>query len=127
VRACQAGHRVLFATADRWAARLAEARAGGRLAAELDALDDHALLIVDEVGYTPFDADTAALFFQLVAHRYERASLLVTTDRPLGRWDEVFAGPTAPAMVDRLAHHAEIVRIEGDSYRMRRATSGWGD
>ncbi|MER5210040.1 IS21-like element helper ATPase IstB [Streptomyces sp. NPDC002838] len=127
VRACQAGHQVLFATAAEWAARLAGARAEGRLAEELAALDAYPVLVVDEVGYTPFDAETSALFFQLVAHRYERASLIVTGDRPLGRWDEVFGGPSAPAMVDRLAHHAETVRIDGDSYRMRRATSAWAE
>jgi DNA replication protein DnaC len=126
VRACQAGHRVLFATAAEWAARLADARAAGRLDAELTALDDHPLLIVDEVGYTPLDPATAGLFFQLVAHRYERASLIVTSDRPLGRWDEVF-GPSAPALTDRLAHHADVVRLDGDSYRTRRATSAWAD
>ncbi|MFJ4539182.1 IS21-like element helper ATPase IstB [Streptomyces tibetensis] len=126
VRACRAGHRVLFATAAEWAARLTEARAAGRLDAELTALDDHPLLIVDEIGYTPFDAATAGLFFRLVAHRYERASLIVTSDRPLGRWEEVF-GPSAPAMTDRLAHHADIVRLDGDSYRTRRATSAWAD
>jgi DNA replication protein DnaC len=117
---------VLFATAAQWAARLTEARAAGRLADELAALDAHPLLIVDEIGYTPFDPDTAQLFFQLVAHRYERASLIATTDRPLGRWDEVF-GAAAPATVDRLAHHAEIVRLEGDSYRLRRTTSAWAE
>ncbi|MGR4850507.1 IS21-like element helper ATPase IstB [Streptomyces sp. LARHCF252] len=126
VRACQAGHRVLFATAAEWAVRLSDARAAGRLDAELAALDEHPLLIVDEIGYTPFDAATAGLFFQLVAHRYERGSLIVTSDRPLGRWDEVF-GTSAPAMVDRLAHHAEVVRLEGDSYRTRRATAAWTD
>jgi uncharacterized protein (TIGR00645 family) len=126
VRACQAGHRVLFATAVQWAARLADAQAAGRLAGELAELDAYPVLVVDEIGYTPFDAQTSALFFQLVAHRYERASLIVTGDRPLGRWNEIF-GPSAPAMVDRLAHHADIVRIEGDSYRMRRATSAWAD
>ncbi|WP_107400547.1 IS21-like element helper ATPase IstB [Streptomyces africanus] len=127
VRACQAGHRVLFATAAEWAARLSEARAAGRLDAELAALDEHPLLIVDEVGYTPFDAAAAGLFFRLVAHRYERASLIVTSDRPLGRWDEVFGGASTAAMVDRLAHHAELVRLDGDSYRTRRATSAWAD
>ena len=126
VRACQAGHRVLFATAAEWAARLADARAAGRLDAELTALDGHPLLIVDEVGYTPLDPAAAGLFFQLVAHRYERASLIVTSDRPLGRWDEVF-GPSAPALTDRLAHHADVVRLDGDSYRTRRATSAWAD
>lgn len=130
VRACEAGHRVLFATAAQWAARLAGARAEGRLTEELTALDAHAVLIVDEVGYVPFDADTAHLFFQLVAHRYERASLIVTSDRPLDRWEEIFGGPVAPAMADRLAHHAEIVLLEGDSYRRRRATratSSWAE
>ncbi|MEU0247080.1 IS21-like element helper ATPase IstB [Streptomyces sp. NPDC006235] len=127
VRACQAGHRVLFATAAEWAARLSDARAAGRLDAELAALDEYPLLIVDEVGYTPFDAATAGLFFRLVAHRYERASLIVTGDRPLGRWDEVFGGASTAAMVDRLAHHADIVRLDGDSYRTRRATSAWAD
>jgi uncharacterized protein (TIGR00645 family) len=126
VRACQAGHRVLFATAAEWAARLCDARAAGRLDAELTALDEYPLLIVDEVGYTPFDAATAGVFFRLVAHRYERASLIVTGDRPLGRWEEVF-GASAPALVDRLAHHADVVRLDGDSYRTRRATSTWAD
>ncbi|MFF6982203.1 IS21-like element helper ATPase IstB [Streptomyces sp. NPDC008343] len=127
VRACQAGHSVRFATAAQWAARLAGARDAGRLAEELTALDEHAVLIVDEVGYTPFEAGTAPLFFQLVAHRYERASLIVTSDRPLGRWEEIFGGPSALAMVDRLAHHAELVRIDGDSYRLRRPTAAWAD
>ncbi|MDG5801675.1 IS21-like element helper ATPase IstB [Streptomyces ossamyceticus] len=122
VRACQAGNQVRFATAEEWAARLAGARAEGRLTGELSALDACPLLIVDEVGYLPFDPDTARLLFQLVAHRYERASLIVTSDRPLGRWDEIFGG-AAPAVVDRLAHHADIVRLEGDSYRLRRVPS----
>ncbi|WP_282108385.1 ATP-binding protein [Streptomyces sp. B93] len=132
VRACEAGHRVLFATAEEWAARLSGARSAGRLTEELAALDAYSLLIVDEVGYVPFDADTTRLFFQLVSHRYERGSLVVTCDRPLERWGEVFGGPAAPAMADRLAHHAETVRLDGDSYRMRRgagvrATSAWAD
>ncbi|MER5225727.1 IS21-like element helper ATPase IstB [Streptomyces flaveus] len=126
VRACQAGHGVLFATAVEWAYRLTEARDGGRLAEELASLDAYPLLIIDEVGYAPFDAATAHLLFQLVAHRYERASLIVTSDRPLGRWEEIFGG-AAPALVDRLAHHAEIVRLDGDSYRMRRAISSWAE
>ncbi|HLL35582.1 IS21-like element helper ATPase IstB [Streptomyces sp.] len=127
LRACQAGHRVLFATAAEWADRLAAAEAAGRLAEELTGLDDVPLLIVDEVGYVPFGADAARLLFRLVAHRYERGSLIVTSDRPLERWHEVFDGPSVPAMVDRLAHHAETVRLEGDSYRKRPATSAWAE
>ncbi|MFJ8647359.1 IS21-like element helper ATPase IstB [Streptomyces sp. NPDC093546] len=131
VRACQAGHRVLFATAADWADRLREAKAAGRLGRLLAELDAYPLLIVDEVGYVPFDDDVAHLFFRLVSHRYERASLIVTSDRPFGRWDEVF-GDTgiASATVDRLVHHADVLTLDGESYRSRRleqtAVTGWG-
>jgi DNA replication protein DnaC len=118
---------VVFATAAEWAARLARADAAGRLSDELAGLDDVALLIVDEVGYVPFDTEAARLLFRLVAHRYERGSVIVTSDRPLERWHEVFDGPAVLAMVDRLAHHAETVRLEGDSYRKRRTTSAWAE
>ncbi|QIJ63337.1 IS21-like element helper ATPase IstB [Streptomyces sp. JB150] len=127
LRACQAGHRVLFATAAEWAARLAEAEAAGRLAEELAGLDEAALLVVDEVGYVPFGPDATRLLFRLVAHRYERGSLVVTSDRPLERWHEVLDGPSVPAMADRLAHHAETVRLEGDSYRKRRTATAWAE
>ncbi|OEJ98229.1 ATP-binding protein [Streptomyces thermolilacinus SPC6] len=120
VRACEAGKRVLFAPAPEWGARLRRAKASGRLADELAALDAYALLVVDELGYVPFDPESANLFFQLVAHRYERASMVVTSDRPFGRWGEVFGDAgIASATVDRLVHHAEVVTLEGDSYRTR--------
>ncbi|MET9548128.1 IS21-like element helper ATPase IstB [Streptomyces sp. NPDC006627] len=121
VRACQAGHQVLFATAAEWGTRLAEAKAAGRLREELARLDAYPVLVVDEVGYVPFDPETAHLLFQLVSHRYERASLIVTGNLPLDRWDEVLGdGATARATVDRLAHHAEVVTLDADSYRTRR-------
>ncbi|MHC3388342.1 IS21-like element helper ATPase IstB [Streptomyces lavendulocolor] len=131
VRACQAGHRVLFAGAADWSARLADAKAAGRLRKELAALDAYPLLVVDEVGYVPFEPEAARLFFQLVAHRYERGSLIVTSNRPLGRWAEVFGDDAmASATVDRLAHHAEVVTLDAESYRTRRlegaAVTGWG-
>ncbi|WP_030791737.1 IS21-like element helper ATPase IstB [Streptomyces sp. NRRL S-920] len=130
VRACQAGHQVLFATAAEWGARLADAKAAGRLREELAGLDAYPVLVVDEVGYVPLDPEAARLLFQLVSHRYERASLIVTSNRPLGRWDEAFGdSATASATVDRLAHHAEVVTLDADSYRTRRldgaATTGW--
>ncbi|MFC8915643.1 IS21-like element helper ATPase IstB [Streptomyces sp. NPDC057116] len=125
VRACQAGHQVLFGTATEWGARLADARAAGRLRKELARLDAYPVLVVDEVGYVPFDPEVAHLFFQLVSHRYERASLIVTSDRPLGRWGEVFGDAAmASATVDRLAHHAEIVTLDAESYRTRRLAPG---
>ena len=74
IRACQAGHRVAFATAAQWVARLADAHHAGRLQAELIRLGRYPVLVVDEVGYIPFEAEAANLFFQLVSARYERAS-----------------------------------------------------
>jgi len=120
IRACQAGHRVAFATASEWVSRLAEAHTGGRLQAELTRLGRIPLIVIDEVGYIPFEAEAANLFFQLVSARYERASLIVTSNKPFGRWGEVFGDPiVAAAMIDRLVHHAEVVSLKGDSYRLK--------
>jgi DNA replication protein DnaC len=120
IRACQAGHRVLFATAAQWVARLADAHHAGRLQTELIRLGRYPLLVVDEVGYIPFEAEAANLFFQLVSSRYERASLIVTSNKPFGRWGEVFGDDVvAAAMIDRLVHHAEVIALKGDSYRLK--------
>jgi DNA replication protein DnaC len=82
IRACQAGHRVLFATASDWVDRLAAAHHTGRLQTELLRLGRYPLLVIDEVGYIPFEPEAANLFFQLVSSRYERASLIVTSNKP---------------------------------------------
>jgi DNA replication protein DnaC len=120
IRACQAGHRVAFATAAEWVDRLADAHHAGRLHDELRRLGRYPLLVVDEVGYIPFEAEAANLFFQLVSARYERASMIVTSNKPFGRWGEVFGDPVvAAAMIDRLVHHAEVVSLKGDSYRLK--------
>jgi DNA replication protein DnaC len=120
IRGCQAGHRVLFATASQWVDKLADAHTSGRLQAELARLSRYPLLVVDEVGYIPFEPEAANLFFQLVSSRYERASLIVTSNKPFGRWGEVFGDEVvAAAMIDRLVHHAEVVSLRGDSYRLK--------
>lgn len=120
IRSCQAGHRTLFATASQWVARLAEAHHTGRLQDELIKLGRYPLLVIDEVGYIPFEPEAANLFFQLVSSRYERASLIVTSNKPFGRWGEVFGDDVvAAAMIDRLVHHAEVVALKGDSYRLK--------
>ena len=80
---------------------------------------------IDEVGYIPFEPDAANLFFQLVSSRYERASLIVTSNKPFGRWGEVFGDDVvAAAMIDRLVHHADVVALKGDSYRLRNRDLG---
>jgi DNA replication protein DnaC len=120
IRACQAGHRVLFATASDWVASLAAAHHTGRLQAELVRLGRYPLLVIDEVGYIPFEPEAANLFFQLVSSRYERASLIVTSNKPFGRWGEVFGDDiVAAAMIDRLVHHADVIALKGDSYRLK--------
>jgi DNA replication protein DnaC len=120
MRACQAGHRVLFATAAEWVDRLAAAHNAGRLHEELTRLGRYPLIVIDEVGYIPFEAQAANFFFQFVSSRYERASVIVTSNKPFGRWGEVFGDAVvAAAMIDRLVHHAEVVSMKGDSYRLK--------
>src|SRR5262245_16970705 len=84
LRACQAGHRVAFATASQWVDRLAGAHHTSQLQHELTRLARYPLLVIDEVGYIPFEPEAANLFFQLVSSRYERASLIITSNKPFG-------------------------------------------
>ena len=120
IRACLAGQRVAFATATEWVARLGDAKRAGNLEAELRRLGFVPLVVVDEVGYIPFDPEAANLMFSLVSSRYERASMIVTSNKPFSRWGEIFGDEVvAAAMIDRLVHHAEILALKGDSYRLR--------
>ena len=97
----------------------------GRLQAELVRLGRYPLLVIDEVGYIPFEPEAANLFFQLVSSRYERATLIVTSNKPFGRWGEVFGDDVvAAAMIDRLVHHADVVALKGDSYRLKNRDLG---
>jgi DNA replication protein DnaC len=112
IRACLAGQRVQFATATQWVARLSEAKRQGTLEAELKRLSFIPLIVVDEVGYIPFDPEAA--------NRYERASMIVTSNKPFSKWGEIFGDDmAATAMIDRLIHHSEILSLKGDSYRLR--------
>jgi DNA replication protein DnaC len=120
IRCCLAGQRVQFATATEWVARLSDAKRQARLEAELRRLSFIPLIVVDEVGYIPFDPEAANLMFSLVSARYERASMIVTSNKPFSAWGEIFGDDVvAAAMIDRLVHHAEILALKGDSYRLR--------
>jgi DNA replication protein DnaC len=80
------------------------------------------LLAIDEVGYLTYDAHAADLLFQVISRRYEQKSIVITTNAPFKLWDTVFPNATcAVALIDRLTHHAEIITIEGESYRKREA------
>ena len=120
VQAARRGHRVAFASAQDWVGRLAAAKRAGRLEDELERLRRTPLVIIDEVGYIPFDPDAAALFFSLISNRYERASLIVSSNKSFSAWAEIFGDATAvEAMVDRLVHHAEVIVLQGESYRLK--------
>jgi DNA replication protein DnaC len=120
VTAARHGHRVLFATATDWVTRLSDAHTAGRLARELTRLRRYGLIIVDEVGYLPFEQDAANLFFQLVSSRYEHASLILTSNLPFSGWGGVFGDQVvAAAMIDRIVHHADVLTLKGASYRLR--------
>jgi DNA replication protein DnaC len=120
IAACRTGQRVLFATATDWVARLQDAHGHDRLRTELARLRRYGLIIIDEVGYLPFEQDAANLFFQLVSSRYEHASLILTSNLPFARWGDVFGDQTvAAAMIDRIVHHADVHTLKGASYRLK--------
>lgn len=121
--------RVLFVRAAEIVRQLMEARDArelGRLQRKLARVD---LLIVDELGFVPFDRAGGELLFNLLADRYEKNSVLVTTNLAFGEWVKVFGGDEklTTALLDRLAHHATIITTKGKSYRMRKRSPGLGD
>jgi DNA replication protein DnaC len=118
--AIREGYSVLFTAAPALVAALARAHGDGRLDERLAFYAKPKLLIVDELGYLPFEPNAAHLFFQLVSRRYERASMLITSNRSVGEWGTVFGDPVvATAILDRLLHHSHVLTIRGDSYRLR--------
>ena len=120
IKAAHYGHRVAFATATDWVTRLTDAHRAGKLPAELAKLRRYGLIVVDEVGYLPFEQDAANLFFQLVSSRYEHASLILTSNLPFSSWGGVFGDQVvAAAMIDRIVHHADVLTLKGASYRLR--------
>ena len=96
------------------------AHAEGRLEEKLLHFSKPKLLVVDELGYLPFEKRSAHLFFQLVARRYERGSMLLTTNQMVSQWGSVFGDDVmAAAILDRLLHHSHTLMINGESYRLR--------
>jgi DNA replication protein DnaC len=120
IKACEQSVRTLFITATALITTLGRALAEGRLEERLKVLTQPQLLIVDEIGYLPIDRQGANLFFQLVSRRYERGSIIVTSNQSLGAWGEVFGDAViASAILDRLLHHSLTVNIKGESFRLK--------
>jgi DNA replication protein DnaC len=119
--ACQQGMSVLFANAIDVINTLHAAQTKGSLKSELRKYTSPSLLILDEVGYLPIDQRGADLLFQVISARYERGSIVLTTNKAFKQWSSIFNGDSTitSAVLDRLLHHAETVIIEGSSFRMK--------
>ena len=121
-RAAQAGIKTRFTTAADLLLTLSAAHAQNQLKAVMHrAIAAYRLLIIDEIGYLPMSREQANLFFQVIAARYEKGSLIVTSNLSFGQWDATFAqdATLTAALLDRLLHHAQIVPIAGESYRLK--------
>jgi DNA replication protein DnaC len=120
IHACHQGYRVAFATAQEWVSRLERAQDQNRLEDELRRLERYQLLIVDEIGYLPLERQAANLLFALVSRRYERGSIIITSNRGFEQWGEILGDAmVAAALIDRLVHHATMITLKGKSYRLR--------
>ena len=118
--AVEAGYSTLFTSATALLASLAKAETEGQLAERLGFYAKPKLLIVDELGYLPFEKRSAHLFFQLVARRYEKGSMLLTTNQMVTQWGAVFGDEVlAAAILDRLLHHSFTLTVQGESYRLK--------
>jgi DNA replication protein DnaC len=125
IKAAEASYPVAFDSATGWIARLGAAHERGLLERELRKLNRYRLLVIDEVGYLPFDTAAASLFFQLIASRYETGSVVVTSNLAFSRWGETLGDDVvAAATIDRLVHHAQVISLDGESYRTRGHRTG---
>ena len=120
IEAAKHRNSVYFITCHNLMLKLNKAQKENRLDKQLQHLAQYKLLIIDEIGYLPVDHQGSNLFFQLIAKRYMTKSTIVTTNMPFSRWGEVFSDKTlASAGLDRLLHYSHIIRITGNSYRIK--------
>jgi DNA replication protein DnaC len=120
VKAVEAGFRVLFLSLEQLLTRLTRARAENRLERTMQQLVYPKVLVLDEMGYLPMNREEASLFFRLLTRRYEKASLVLTSNKSFVDWGDIFNDQVlATAILDRLLHHATTVNIKGESYRLK--------
>lgn len=125
IEACRAGYRVLFTDTIEFINGLSASVADGTLKAKLKKLSKIDLLIIDELGYVKMDKEKESIFFQVIRQRYEKNSLIITSNLPFRQWDTIFTGQiAASAILDRLLHHCHVISITGDSYRVNRKDKG---
>jgi DNA replication protein DnaC len=120
IEAVKAGFRVNFANAFILVERLIKAEKENKLEERIRKLSKFQLLIIDELGYLPFDNLGAHCFFQLISRRYEKGSIIFTSNKSYGEWGEIFKDNViAAAILDRILHHCTTINIKGDSYRLK--------
>jgi DNA replication protein DnaC len=120
VKAAEAGYRVFFVTLETLMARLVRAQQENRLERQLQQFVYPRVLVLDEVGYLPLSRNEASLFFRLLTRRYERGSMILTSNKTFVDWGEIFNDQVlATAILDRLLHHSTTLNIKGESYRLK--------
>lgn len=120
LKAVHAGYRVYYTTAADLVARTARAASDGRWQTTMRFWNGPQLLVIDELGYLPMPGEAASHLFQVISRRYEHGSIILTTNRGIAQWGEIFEDTTvAAAILDRLLHHTTVLHIDGESYRMR--------
>ncbi|MFL4909484.1 IS21-like element helper ATPase IstB [Streptomyces sp. MMS24-I2-30] len=120
VAACRAGYSIYFTSLDDMVRNLKTAETAGRLTSKLGSYLRPSVLVVDEVGYQPLERAEANLVFQVISKRYEKGSIILTSNKTFSEWGQVFGDEVlATAILDRLLHHCEVVPINGPSYRLK--------
>jgi DNA replication protein DnaC len=120
VAACRAGFSIYFTTLDDMVRQLKTAEAAGRLTSKLRSYLRPSALVVDEVGYQPLERAEANLVFQVISKRYEKGSIILTSNKTFSEWGQVFGDEVlATAILDRLLHHCDVIAINGPSYRLK--------
>ncbi|MFG2525223.1 IS21-like element helper ATPase IstB [Streptomyces sp. NPDC048527] len=120
VAACRAGYSIYFTSLDDMVRNLKTAESAGRLVNKLGTYLRPSVLVVDEVGYQPLERAEANLVFQVISKRYEKGSIILTSNKTFSEWGQVFGDEVlATAILDRLLHHCEVIAINGSSYRLK--------
>ncbi len=120
VKACENKYTVMFLTANDLITQITSSLADRTVGQKLKHLAQYKLIIVDEMGYLPIDQVGANLFFQFITSRYEKGSVIITSNKSFSNWGQIFADNVlATAILDRLLHHANVVNIKGESYRLK--------
>jgi DNA replication protein DnaC len=121
VEAIVAGFSVYFINSGNLITKLKKANERGILDRKLKTLRKYRLLIIDEIGYMPFDAEASNLFFKLISMRYEKGSTIFTSNKSYSEWGEIFGDPViATAILDRILHHSITLNLKGESYRLKK-------